>query len=73
MFIRSSLIKNIIFVILLYLFLVRKNIRITDVILQDSEVSEVRFLDKKEFIDMLNKNNMVDAMKHCHILLDYLN
>ena len=56
-----------------YLFLVRKNIRITDVILQESEVSEVRFFNKKDFVDMLNKNKMVDAMKHCHILLDYLN
>lgn len=55
-----------------YLYLVRKNINITDVIIQESEVSEVKFVDKKEFIYMLNKNQMVEAMKYCNLLLDYL-
>ena len=55
-----------------YLFLVRKKVNITDVIIQESEASEVIFVDKKEFIYMLNKNQMVEAMKYCNLLLDYL-
>ena len=56
-----------------YLFFVRKNINITDVILQESEISEVKFVNKKEFVYMLNKNQMVKAMKYCYQLLDYMN
>ena len=55
-----------------YLFVTQKNINIDDIIMQESEVSEIKFVNKAEYINMINNGDMVNAIKYCGKLLYYL-
>ena len=56
-----------------YLFLVQKDIDIKTLKMQESEVSEVIFIDKKKYNEFLNNKEMVEAIKYCNKVLDYMN
>lgn len=53
-----------------YLYIARKNIDMDKVILQETEVSEIRFVNKQEYLNLLNKGEMVEVMKHCYKLFE---
>ena len=55
-----------------YLFVVQKDISIDDIVMQKSEVSNIMFVNKKEYIDLLNNGNMVEAIKYCNMVLKYI-
>ena len=55
-----------------YLFLIKKNINLSDIKKQESEVSSVRFVDKKKYIELSNNEEMVEAMKYCNKVLDFM-
>lgn len=55
-----------------YLFLVQKDISVDDVVMQKSEVSSIMFVNKKEYINLLNNGDMVEAIKYCNELLKYI-
>lgn len=55
-----------------YLFLVQKDISIDDIVMQKSEVSNIMFVNKKEYIDLLNNGDMVEAIKYCNMVLKYI-
>ncbi len=55
-----------------YLFLVQKNISANDIVMQKSEVSATMFVNKKEYINLLNNGDMVRAIKYCNELLKYI-
>lgn len=55
-----------------YVFIVKKDIDESELVLQESEVDEVKFVDKKELLEMLNKGKMVKAFKYCAKILDYM-
>lgn len=55
-----------------YLFVVQKDISIDDIVVQKSEVSEIMFINKKEYIDLLNNGDMVEAIKYCNMVLKYI-
>lgn len=56
-----------------YLFLVQKDIDIKTLKMQESEVSEVIFVDKKKYNEIFNNKEMVEAIKNCNKVLDYMN
>ena len=56
-----------------YLFLVQKDIDIKTLQMQESEVSEVIFVDKKKYNEFFNNKEMVEAIKYCNKVLDYMN
>ena len=56
-----------------YLFLVQKDIDIKAIQMQESEVSEVIFVDKKRYNELFNNKEMVEAIKYCNKVLDYMN
>lgn len=56
-----------------YLFLVQKDIDINNIQTQESEVSEVIFVDKKKYNEIFNNKEMVEAIKYCNKVLDYMN
>ena len=56
-----------------YLFLVQKDIDIKTLQMQESEVSEVIFVDKKKYNEIFNNKEMVEAIKYCNKVLDYMN
>jgi len=56
-----------------YLFLVQKDIDIKTLKMQESEVSEVIFVDKKKYNEFFNNKEMVEAIKYCNKVLDYMN
>ena len=56
-----------------YLFLVQKDIDIKTLQMQESEVSEVIFVDKKKYNEIFNNKEMVEAIKYCNNVLDYMN
>ena len=56
-----------------YLFLVQKDIDIKTLKMQESEVSEVIFVDKKKYNVFFNNKEMVEAIKYCNKVLDYMN
>ena len=56
-----------------YLFLVQKDIDIKKLKMQESEVSEVIFVDKKKYNEFFNNKEMVEAIKYCNKVLDYMN
>lgn len=45
---------------------------VEDDVQQESEVDEVKFVDKKELLEMMNKGKMVKAFKYCAKILDYM-
>lgn len=55
-----------------YLFIVRKDIDEHMIVLQKSEVDEVKFVNKKEYNRMLNDGEMAGALKYCGKILDYM-
>lgn len=55
-----------------YLFIVKKDIDESMMVLQKEEVDEVKFVDKKEYNRMLNNGEMTGAMKYCGKILDYM-
>ena len=56
-----------------YLFLVQKDIDIKAIKMQESEVSSVIFVDKKKYNELFNNKEMVEAIKYCNKVLDYMN
>ena len=56
-----------------YLFLVQKDININNIKMQKSEVSDAVFIDKKKYIELFNNKEMVEAIKYCNKVLDYMN
>ena len=56
-----------------YLFLVKKDVSQDRIKMQEAEVSEIRFVNKKEFLELKNSGYMVKAIKHCDRLLDFIN
>ena len=56
-----------------YLFLVQKDIDKKTLQMQESEVSEVIFVDKKKYNEIFNNKEMVEAIKYCNNVLDYMN
>lgn len=55
-----------------YLFLVIKNIDINKITMQQNEVSNIKFVNKQEYIALLNKGEMVEGIKYCDKLLNYI-
>lgn len=55
-----------------YLYVMQKNIRIDNVVMQQSEVSDIMFVDKENYISMLNNGDMVEAIKYCNKVLEYM-
>ena len=41
--------------------------------MQKSEVSGAIFIDKKKYIELFNNKEMVEAIKYCNKVLDYMN
>lgn len=56
-----------------YLFLVQKDVDISDIKIQESEVSSTMFVDKKIYNELFNNTEMVEAVKYCNRVLDYMN
>ena len=55
-----------------YLYIVKKEIDINEIIMNQEEVTSFRFVSKKEYNELLNNNQMVKAVKHCNKLLEYI-
>ena len=55
-----------------YLYIVMKDIDINKIIMHKSEVSNIRFVNKQEFLDLLNNGKMVEGAKYCNKLLNYM-
>ena len=56
-----------------YLFLIKKDIKINNINIQKSEVSDILFVDKKKYIELLKNGDMVEAIKYCDKVLNYMN
>ena len=50
----------------------QKDISAGDIVMQKSEVSSTMFVNKKEYINLLNNADMVEAIKYCNELLKYI-
>ena len=55
-----------------YLYIVKKDIKLKDIIIQEKEVSEIKFVNKKDFLEISNNGMMVEGIKHCGKILDYV-
>lgn len=55
-----------------YLFVAKKDINKDMIVMQKSEVDEIKFVDKEEFKRMLQNGEMVKPMKYCMKVLDYM-
>ena len=55
-----------------YLFIVKKDVNINDIKIQESEISNAMFVDKKKYDELFNNNEMVNAIKYCNKVLDYM-
>lgn len=55
-----------------YLYIVKKDIDISKVTMQPKEVSDIRFVNKKEYYELLNNGKMVEGIKYCDKLLTYI-
>ena len=55
-----------------YLFLVQKDIDIDNIKIEGSEVSNIQFVDKKKYIELFSNKEMVEAIKYCNKVLDYI-
>lgn len=56
-----------------YLYVVKKNIDLNSVIMQETEVDEVMLVDKKEYMELFDNGCMVEGIKYCGRVLDYIN
>lgn len=57
---------------LTYLFLLEKDIDINNIKFAEEEISEIRYVNKEEYLQLLNNNQLVDAATYCNKLLDYI-
>ena len=55
-----------------YLYIVKKDIDITKIVMQESEVSDIRFVSKKEYYSLIDEDKMVNGIRFCNKLLDYI-
>ena len=55
-----------------YLYIVKKDIDISKIKILEKEVEEIKFINKEEYNDLLNNNKMVEGMKYCNKLLEYI-
>ena len=55
-----------------YLFLIQKDIDINSIKIQESEVSNTAFVNKKKYNELFNNKEMVEAIKYCNKILDYM-
>lgn len=55
-----------------YLYIVKKDIDISKITMQKKEVSDIKFVNKKKYCEMLNEGEMVEGIKHCDKLLNYI-
>lgn len=55
-----------------YLYVVNKDIDLNSVIMQETEVDEVRFVDKEEYMELFDNDCMVEGIKYCGKVLDYI-
>ncbi len=55
-----------------YLFLIQKDININNIKIQEYEVSDIIFVDKKKYNELVNNKEMVEAIKYCNKVLDYM-
>ena len=55
-----------------YLFLIQKNFDINSIKIQESEVSSTAFVNKKKYNELFNNKDMVEAIKYCNKILDYM-
>ena len=55
-----------------YLFVVKKDIKIEEIVIQKLEVSDIEFIDKEKFQEYLIQNKMVNGMNFCKKILKYL-
>lgn len=55
-----------------YLFIIFKDVRIDNIIMSKTEVSDIVFVNKEKYIDLLNSGDMVEAINHCDKILDYI-
>ena len=56
-----------------YLYIVKKDIPLKSIKVQKSEVSSTLFVDKKKYMELFNNKEMVESIKYCNIVLDYMN
>ena len=55
-----------------YLFLIQKDIDINSIKIQESEVSNTALVNKKKYNELFNNKEMVEAIKYCNKILDYM-
>ena len=56
-----------------YLYLLKKDIDVKSLIFEKEEIDEIRFINKKEYLNLLENNYMVDATPYCNKILEYMN
>ena len=56
-----------------YLYLLKKDIDVKSIIFEKEEIDEIRFINKKEYLNLLENNYMVDATPYCNKILEYMN
>ena len=55
-----------------YLFIVQKDIDLNNINIQESEVSDIKLINKDQYIELINNNEFVEAIKYCNKLSDYM-
>lgn len=55
-----------------YLYIVKKDIDINKVKMQKKEVTDIRFVNKQEYYELLNNGKMVEGIKYCEKVLNYI-
>ena len=55
-----------------YLYIVKKDIDINKVKMQKKEVTDIRFVNKREYYELLNNGKMVEGIKYCEKVLNYI-
>lgn len=55
-----------------YLYIIKKDININDIIINKKEISDIRYVNKEEYNYLLNSNKTVEGIKYCNKVLDYM-
>lgn len=55
-----------------YLFVIFRDVGIDNIIMSKTEVSDIVFVNKEKYVDLLNNGDMVEAINHCDKILDYI-
>lgn len=55
-----------------YLYIIRKNIDINNFIIRKDEVSEIKYVNKQEYCELINNDEMVEGIKYCGEILKYI-